>query len=62
MIARVMPVTKIMMRESLAEQLALSAWTVVGGQQQRDGGETREQAIRERLQVYRRSTPLTTED
>lgn len=62
MIARGMPVTKIKTRESLAEQLARTAWTVVGGQQRRDDEETREQAIREKLQAYRRSTSLTTED
>lgn len=62
MISRGMPVTKVTTRESLAEQLARSAWTAVGAQQRRDAEETREQAIRDKLQIYRRSAPLVTED
>lgn len=62
MIARGMPVTKVTTRESPAEQLARSAWTVVGAQQRREVGEDREQTIREKLQMYRRISSGDTED
>lgn len=62
MIARGLPVTKVATRENPAEQLARLAWTVVGAQQRREVGEVREQTIWEKLQIYRRLSPLDTED
>lgn len=62
LIARGLPVTKITRRESPVEQLARLAWTVVGAQQRREVGEVCEQTIREKLQIYRRLSPLDTED
>lgn len=38
MIARGLPVTKIKLRKTLVEQLARSAWTVVGAQQRNEPG------------------------
>lgn len=62
MIARGLPVTKVTTKESLAQQLARSAWTAVGVQQRRDDGDAREQVIREKLQIYRRLSSPITED
>lgn len=62
MITRGLPVTKVTTKKSLAQQLAQSVWTAVGAQQGRNDGEARGQAIREKLQVYRRHTPSVTED
>lgn len=59
MIKRGLPVTQITTKESMVEQLAKSAWTIVGtGRRQHQ--EDRQQSIREKLQIYRRSD--STED
>ncbi|KAK7877461.1 hypothetical protein WMY93_031801 [Mugilogobius chulae] len=60
--ARGFPVTKVTSKERLTEQLTRSAWKVMGMHQQRDTEEQRERIIREKLQVFRRRSPPTTED
>lgn len=59
---RGLPVSVITPRVSLAEQLSRTAWEIVGGPSRRGTGEVREKNIREKLQVFRRQDPHSSDE